>query len=50
MERTFPFKRAIALNLLAGPFCFEVDPGSFGLPRSFGNAQWILRVKEGQVE
>ena len=42
--------RAAALNLLAGPFFFEADPGSFGFPRSFGNAQWILRVKEGQVE
>jgi SAM-dependent methyltransferase len=42
--------RAAALNLLTGPFFFEAEPGDFVLSRSFGNAQWILRVKEGQVE
>jgi hypothetical protein len=48
-SRILAYARSAALNLLAGPRFFEAEPGSFEHPRSFGNAQWILRVKEGKA-
>lgn len=41
--------RAAFLNLLTGPFFFKPDPGDFENSHRFGNAQWILKVKESEV-
>lgn len=41
--------RAAVWNLATGPFFFRPDPGDFGTACQFGNAQWVLKVKEGQV-
>ena len=38
--------RASVLNLMAGPLFFLPDPGDFGGSHRFGNAHWVLRVKE----